>query len=227
MKIETLKKILNKKNSKVEFSIVTNLNNCNSEIFEPGQSLSKEFENYRSQIENYFKLRKNGIIEGTELFVHNYVKPINVFVVGAVHIAQHLIDLVKNLNFEITIIDPRNYFTSKQKFSNVNIINEWPEEALKKIETNSNSALVALTHDPKIDDPAIKHAIKNKFFYIGALGSKKTHANRCNRLKENGFSEEEIQSIHGPIGIKLGGNSAAEIALSIISQLVLETNKRN
>ena len=96
MKIETLKKILNKKNSKVEFSIVTNLNNCNSEIFEPGQSLSKEFENYRSQIENYFKLRKNGIIEGTELFVHNYVKPINVFVVGAVHIAQHLIDLVKN-----------------------------------------------------------------------------------------------------------------------------------
>ena len=227
MKIETLKKILNKKNSKVEFSIVTNLNNCNSEIFEPGQSLSKEFENYRSQIENYFKLRKNGIIEGTELFVHNYVKPINVFVVGAVHIAQHLIDLVKNLNFEITIIDPRNYFTSKQKFSNVNIINEWPEEALKKIETSSNSALVALTHDPKIDDPAIKHAIKNKFFYIGALGSKKTHANRCNRLKENGFSEEEIQSIHGPIGIKLGGNSAAEIALSIISQLVLETNKRN
>ena len=201
MKIETLKKILNKKNSKVEFSIVTNLNNCNSEIFEPGQSLSKEFENYRSQIENYFKLRKNGIIEGTELFVHNYVKPINVFVVGAVHIAQHLIDLVKNLNFEITIIDPRNYFTSKQKFSNVNIINEWPEEALKKIETSSNSALVALTHDPKIDDPAIKHAIKNKFFYIGALGSKKTHANRCNRLKENGFSEEEIQSIHGPIGI--------------------------
>ena len=227
MKIETLKKILNKKNSKVEFSIVTNLNNCNSEIFEPGQSLSKEFENYRSQIENYFKLRKNGIIEGTELFVHNYVKPINVFVVGAVHIAQHLIDLVKNLNFEITIIDPRNYFTSKQKFSNVNIINEWPEEALKKIETSSNSALVALTHDPKIDDPAIKHAIKNKFFYIGALGSKKTHANRCNRLKENGFSEEEVQSIHGPIGIKLGGNSAAEIALSIISQLVLETNKRN
>ena len=227
MKIETLKKILNKKNSKVEFSIVTNLNNCNSEIFEPGQSLSKEFENYRSQIENYFKLRKNGIIEGTELFVHNYVKPINVFVVGAVHIAQHLIDLVKNLNFEITIIDPRNYFTSKQKFSNVNIINEWPEEALKKIETSSNSALVALTHDPKIDDPAIKHAIKNNFFYIGALGSKKTHANRCNRLKENGFSEEEIQSIHGPIGIKLGGNSAAEIALSIISQLVLVTNKRN
>ena len=159
------------------------------------------------------------------MFVHNYVKPINVFVVGAVHIAQHLIDLVKNLNFEITIIDPRNYFTSKQKFSNVNIINEWPEEALKKIETSSNSALVALTHDPKIDDPAIKHAIKNKFFYIGALGSKKTHANRCNRLKENGFSEEEIQSIHGPIGIKLGGKSAPEIALSITAQLVSESHK--
>ena len=106
------------------------------------------------------------------------------------------------------------------------IINKWPDEAFKEIETNSNTALIALTHDPKIDDPALQHAIKNKFYYIGALGSKKTHANRCERLKEAGFTDEEINQIHGPIGIKLGGRAAPEIALSIIAQLVAETYKK-
>ena len=106
------------------------------------------------------------------------------------------------------------------------IINKWPDEAFKEIETNENSALIALTHDPKIDDPAIQHALNNKFYYIGALGSKKTHENRCARLKEAGYSDQQINSIHGPIGIKLGGRSAPEIALSIISQLVAETYKR-
>ena len=106
------------------------------------------------------------------------------------------------------------------------IINKWPNEAFKEIETDSKSALIALTHDPKIDDPAIQHAIKKKFYYIGALGSKKTHANRCERLKEAGFSDEEINQIHGPIGIKLGGRAAPEIALSIIAQLVAETYKK-
>ena len=106
------------------------------------------------------------------------------------------------------------------------IINKWPDEAFKEIETNSNTALIALTHDPKIEDPALQHAIKNKFYYIGALGSKKTHANRCERLKEAGFSDKEINQIHGPIGIKLGGRAAPEIALSIIAQLVAETYKK-
>jgi len=123
------------------------------------------------------------------------------------------------------IIDPRGYFASKKRFPNMNIINKWPKEAFEEIKTDSNTALIALTHDPKIDDPALKHALKNKFFYIGALGSKKTHENRCQRLKEDGFKEEEIGSIYGPIGIKLGGKSAPEIALSITAQLVLEFHK--
>ena len=127
------------------------------------------------------------------------------------------------MNFEISVIDPRGYFATEQRFPNMKIINKWPEEAFKEIETDSNTALIALTHDPKIDDPALQHALKNKFYYIGALGSKKTHENRCKRLKEAGFSEKEINSIHGPIGIKLGGRSAPEIALSIIAQLVAET----
>ncbi len=225
MKIEILKEIIKKESSKERFAILTNITNGNSEIFELGKPLSKEFENYKKEIENYYNLKKNGIIKETQIFIHNHIKPIEVIIVGAVHIAQYLIEFIKNLNFTITIIDPRKYFTSEQRFKNTKIINNWPKEAFKTIETNSNTALIALTHDPKIDDPALQHALKNNFFYIGALGSKKTHGDRCQRLKEAGFSEEEINNIHGPIGIKLGGKSAPEIALSIVAQLVLETHK--
>ncbi len=225
MKIEILKEIIKKNSSKEQFAVLTNITNGNSEIFELGKPLSKEFENYKKEIENYYNLKKNGIIKETQIFIHNHIKPIEVIIVGAVHIAQYLIDFIKNLNFVITIIDPRKYFTSEQRFKNVKIINEWPKEVFKKIETSSSTALIVLTHDPKIDDPALQHALKNNFFYIGALGSKKTHTDRCQRLKEAGFNEEEIATIHGPIGIKLGGKSAPEIALSIVAQLVSETHK--
>ena len=226
MKLQTLKSIIEKKKNKSEFAIITNLTTGESEIFEKNKPLSKEMEIYSSQIEEFFKSKKNGVIENTEIFVETYVLPIKVIVVGAVHIAQYLVDFAKSLNFEISIIDPRGYFASEQRFPDMKIINKWPDEAFKEIETNENTALVALTHDPKIDDPALQHALKKKFYYIGALGSKKTHENRCQRLKEAGFSDEQINLIHGPIGIKLGGRSAPEIALSIIAQLVSETYKK-
>ena len=223
MQLKTLKEIIKKKENRSEFAIVTNLTTGNSEIFEKGKSLSKDFEKFTDQINSFYQSKKNGIIEGTDIFVESYIRPIKVIIVGAVHIAQYLVDFANSLNFEISIIDPRGYFASKQRFPRMTIINKWPEEAFKEIETDSNTALIALTHDPKIDDPALQHALKNNFYYIGALGSKKTHENRCKRLKEAGFSEKEINSIHGPIGIKLGGRSAPEIALSIIAQLVAET----
>jgi len=226
MKQSQLKEIIKKKASKTEFAILTNLENGLSEIYEPGKSLSKEFEIHKEQIDNFFKLKKNGVIEKTEIFIETYIRPIKVIIVGAVHIAQYLVDFVKSLNFEISIIDPRGYFASEQRFPDMKIINKWPDEAFKEIETNENSALIALTHDPKIDDPALQHALNKKFYYIGALGSKKTHENRRQRLKEAGFSKEQINLIHGPIGIKLGGRSAPEIALSIIAQLVSETYKK-
>ena len=225
MKIQILKEIIKKKSSKEKFAVLTNLINGNSEIFEFGKFLSKDFEISKKEIENYHYLNKNGIINGTQIFIQNYIKPIEVIIVGAVHISQYLVDLFKNLDFVVKIIDPRKYFITEERFPNIEIINGWPEEILKKLQTNSNNALITLTHDPKIDDPALRHALKNKFFYIGALGSKKTHSKRCERLKEAGFSEEEIASIHGPIGIKLGGKSAPEIALSIVAQLVSETHK--
>ena len=226
MKQSLLKEIIKKKNLKEEFAIVTNLNNGESEIYQPEKELSKEFKVYEKQIQIFFKSKKNGIIENTEIFIETYIRPVKVIIVGAVHIAQYLIDFAKSLNFEISIIDPRGYFASEQRFPNMQIINKWPDEAFKELDTNENSALIALTHDPKIDDPALQYALNKKFYYIGALGSKKTHENRCQRLKKAGFNQEQINLIHGPIGIKLGGKSAPEIALSIIAQLVSETYKK-
>ena len=225
MKTEILKEIIKRNSLKEDFAVLTNLSTGNSEIFDSKKLLGKEFKNYENKIKNFYNLKKNGIIDGTQIFILNYIKPVEVIIVGAVHIAQYLIDLLKNFNFIVTIIDPRKYFTTEQRFQKVKIINEWPNNALEKMETNKNFALITLTHDPKIDDPALNYALKNNFFYIGALGSKKTHENRCKRLKEAGFSEEEIRSIHGPIGIKFGGKSTPEIALSIVAQLVYETNK--
>ena len=226
MKKQLLKEIIEKKEKKIEFAITTNLENGESFIFEKNKSLNKNFEKYKDQIISQFKKQKNGVIEGTNIFIESYVRPIKVIIVGAVHIAQYLVNFAKSLNFEISIIDPRGYFASEQRFPDINVINKWPKEAFSEIQTDKNTALIALTHDPKIDDPALQHALNNKFFYIGALGSKKTHEKRCSRLKEAGFNEEKINKIFGPIGIKLGGRSAPEIALSIIAQLVSEVYKK-
>jgi xanthine dehydrogenase accessory factor len=226
MKQSLLKEIIELKNQKKEFAILTDISNATSEIYTQDKSLSANFNKNLLDIKRYYDEKKNGVIENTNIFIETYILPINVIIVGAVHIAQYLVDFAKSLNFEISIIDPRGYFASEQRFPKIKVLNKWPDEAFKEIKTNNNTALIALTHDPKIDDPAIQYALKNKFYYIGALGSKKTHANRCERLKAAGFSDDDISSIHGPIGIKLGGKSAPEIALSIIAQLVSETYKK-
>ena len=225
MKLEIIRETLKNKSLKKEFALLTNLINGESEIFFPGDNLSGIFSNYSKEIKKIFNLNKSGIIENSEIFVQTYKNPIKVIIVGAVDITIYLIDFAKNLNFEIIIVDPRGYFASKERFPDTKIINKWPNEAFDEIETNSSTALVTLTHDPKIDDPALQYALKNKFFYIGALGSKKTHEKRCSRLIEAGFKEMELEKINGPIGIKLGGKSPSEIALSIISQLVSEKYK--
>ncbi|MDA7581106.1 XdhC family protein [Candidatus Pelagibacter sp.] len=225
MKLKVLKEIIKKKENRSEFAIITNLETGNSEIFESNIAISKDFEKYKDKINDFYKDKKSGVIEDTNIFIESYLRPIKVIIVGAANIAQYLVDYIKNLNFEIIVIDPRGYFTGRQRFSDIEIINKWPNEAFKKINTDSGTALITLTHDTKIDDPALQHALHKKFYYIGALGSKKTHASRCERLKLAGFNEDIIKLIHGPIGINLGGKSASEIALSIAAQLVAETHK--
>ena len=226
MKLKILKEIIKKKENKSEFAIITNLETGNSEIFESNVAISKDFEKYRDKINDFYKDKKSGVIEGTDIFIESYLRPIKVIIVGAVNIAQYLVDYIKNLNFEIIVIDPRGYFAERQRFSGIEVINKWPNEAFKKINTDSDTALITLTHDTKIDDPALQHALKKKFYYIGALGSKKTHTSRCERLKLAEFNEDQIKLIHGPIGINLGGKSPPEIALSIAAQLVAETHKK-
>ena len=225
MKIEIIRETLKNKSLKKEFALITNLINGDSEIFIPGINLTGIFSKYFNEIEKTFISNKNCIIENSEIFVQTFKNPIKVIIVGAVDISMHLINFAKNLNFEIIIIDPRGYFASKERFRDTKIINKWPNEAFNEIETNSKTALVTLTHDPKIDDDALHYALKNKFFYIGALGSKKTHEKRCLRLIDANFKKTDIERINGPIGIKLGGKSPSEIALSIISQIVSEKYK--
>ena len=225
MKIKTLQEILKNKSLKREFAVLTNLKTGDSEIFLPNQNLKGIFSEYKDEIEKIFNSSKSNILENEEIFVQTIKNPIKVVIVGAVHITEYLIDFAKALNFDITIIDPRGFFASKEKFPDTKIINKWPNEAFNEIETNSRTALIALTHDPKIDDPALQYGLKKKFFYIGALGSKKTHEKRCQRLIESGIKEEEVKLINGPIGIKLGGKSPSEIALSIVAQLVSEKYK--
>tara|TARA_B100001109_G_C18841049_1_gene464380 strand:+ start:930 stop:1610 length:681 start_codon:yes stop_codon:yes gene_type:complete len=225
MKIKTLQEILKNKSLKREFAVLTNLKTGDSEIFLPNQNLKGIFSEYKDEIKKIFNSSKSNILENEEIFVQTIKNPIKVVIVGAVHITEYLIDFAKGLNFDITIIDPRGFFASKEKFPDTKIINKWPNEAFNEIETNSRTALIALTHDPKIDDPALQYGLKKKFFYIGALGSKKTHEKRCQRLIESGIKEEDVKLINGPIGIKLGGKSPSEIALSIVAQLVSEKYK--
>ena len=226
MNSDLLQEIINLKNSKKEFSVITDTSNAKSYIFFFKEKIQEELKENENKIIELYKSRKDGLIKGTNLFIKNYHRPIKVVIVGAVHISQFFVEYAKSLNLDINIIDPSGYFASEKRFPSTKIINLWPDEAFKHCVLDKNTALIALTHDPKIDDPAIQEALKKKCFYIGALGSKKTHENRCNRLIENGFEKEEIKKIFGPIGIKFGGRSAPEIALSIIFQLMTEIYKQ-
>jgi len=160
MKKQLLKEIIEKKEKKIEFAIITNLENGESCIFEKDKPLNKNFETHKEKIISQFDKKKNGILEGTNIFVETYIRPIRVIIVGAVHIAQYLVNFAKSLNFEISIIDPRGYFASEQRFPGIKIINKWPKEVFAEINTDQNTALIALTHDPKIAAPALQHAFK-------------------------------------------------------------------
>ena len=163
MKKQLLKEIIEKKEKKIEFAIITNLENGESCVFEKDKPIDKNFEKYKEKIISQFDKKKNGIIEETNIFVETYIRPIKVIIVGAVHIAQYLVNFAKSLNFEILIIDPRGYFASEKRFPGIKIINKWPKEAFTEIRVDQNTALITLTHDPKIDDSALQHALKNNF----------------------------------------------------------------
>jgi xanthine dehydrogenase accessory factor len=153
------------------------------------------------------------------VFVQVFSPPRRCFVIGAVHIAQPLVQMLALTDYRPIVIDPRGSFATEARFPGVELSNEWPDEALGRLAPDHLSAVVTLTHDPKLDDPALAIALRSDAFYIGALGSKRTHARRIERLAELGFGENELSRIHAPIGLAIGAVSQAEIAVSIIGQM--------
>lgn len=153
------------------------------------------------------------------LFIQVSNPPKRMIIVGAVHIAQPLVEIAKTAGYALTIVDPRGAFATRDRFPDVELSEDWPDDALKALNIDTRTAVVTLTHDPKLDDPALHVALRSEAFYIGSLGSKKTHAGRVERLTAEGFSEAEIARIHAPIGLYIGGKSPAEIAISIMAQV--------
>jgi xanthine dehydrogenase accessory factor len=170
--------------------------------------------------------RSGGVeVEGREWFLTVYNLPLELVIVGAVHIAQPLSAMANLAGYTVRVIDPRRGFVTPERFPAVALTHDWPDDALAKAPLGPRSALTALTHDPKVDDPALVAALRSDCFYIGALGSRKTQASRRERLKQHGFSDANIDRIHGPIGLAIGGRSPAEIAISILAEVTQTLRK--
>lgn len=177
----------------------------------------------RETIEKRVRMAKSGMEETAEgrVFLTVHVPSPRLVITGAVHISQALAPIATLLGYDVTIVDPRTAFASVERFPDVKVIAEWPDVALPPLNIDHYTAFVALTHDPKIDDPALLHALKRDCFYVGALGSRKTHAKRVARLKEAGLTDLDVARIHAPIGVDIGAISPPEIAVSIMAEITL------
>jgi len=228
-------KVLVEKFSLKDLNIIKEINN----IFENQGSLTlatnlstgsrKVVNNYTTIQDNPLKKANNGIssikdVNGISWFYKVFSSQHRLIIIGAVHISEALVELSNVLNFKTYLIDPRNNF-DKNKFSNKAIIlNEWPDEGLKKLGIDNKTCIVTLTHDPKLDDPALIYALKSNALYIGCLGSKKTHESRIKRMMKHGFEQNELSKINGPVGLNINAKTPAEIACSIISQIIERKN---
>jgi xanthine dehydrogenase accessory factor len=175
----------------------------------------------RDVLDKHLRSGKSGMEDTPEgrVFLTVHVPPARLLITGAVHISQALAPIAGLLGYDVTIVDPRTAFATPERFPDVTLIAEWPDTALPPLNIDKYTAFVALTHDPKIDDPALLHALARDCFYIGALGSKKTHARRVERLKEQGLSDADLARIHAPVGLDIGAVSPMEIAVAIMGQI--------
>ncbi|MEE4347178.1 MAG: XdhC family protein [Paracoccaceae bacterium] len=165
-----------------------------------------------------FRMDRSGFEEEGRVFVAVHNPPLRMIVVGAVHIAQALVPMARIVGYDPVIVDPRDAFGSQARFPGETILNDWPDDAIATLGLDARTAVVLLTHDPKLDDPAIEAAMASDVFYIGALGSKRTHASRVERLTAKGITPDRIALIHGPVGLDIGAAGPAEIALSILAE---------
>jgi len=176
-------------------------------------------EEQRAAVRRMLVAGRSGMLAGAEnLFVRSYARPPRLIVVGAAHISQFLAPMAALAGFEVIVIDPRRAFAAAERFPGVTLIDAWPDEAFERLKLDATSAVVTLTHDPKIDDPALIAALGSPAFYVGALGSKRTHALRAARLAEAGLGDK-VACIHAPVGLDLGGRAPREIAVAIIGEI--------
>jgi xanthine dehydrogenase accessory factor len=158
-------------------------------------------------------------VDGAAIFVQPVNPPLRMVIVGAVHIGQHLAPMARAAGYDVTIVDPRSAFATAERFPDIELSRAWPDEALADIGLDARAAVVTLTHDPKLDDPALLAALESPVFYIGSLGSRRTQAKRVERLRGHGVPDDAIARIHGPVGLDIGARSPAEIAVSILAQV--------
>jgi xanthine dehydrogenase accessory factor len=199
-------------------ALVTNLATGAQSLAHSPDDVEKEL---ALALEDAFRCDKSVAVAGddSEVFINVFNPTTRLIIVGAVHIAQQIVSMARALGHDVMIVDPRSAFATEERFADAEISREWPDEALPRIGLDARTALIALTHDPKIDDPALIHALSSDAFYVGALGSRKTHAKRVERLRKAEVTEADIERIHAPIGLDIGAQGAAEIALSIMAEI--------
>ena len=192
----------------------------------PGAALAGDV--LADQIDAALRAGKSGMVEhaGARFFLTVQVPPVRLIAIGAVHISQALAPMARQAGFDLTIIDPRTAFATPERFPDVPVLAQWPEDALKIIALDRYTAVALLTHDPKIDDPALIAALQADCFYVGALGSRKTHAARLARMQALGFAGAALERIHAPIGLDIGAVSPAEIAVSILGEMIMALRKK-
>ncbi len=214
LKREILDQLLAARANRQAVALITNLEKGDQRIV-PRAMASEDA--LAGKLDEAFRFDQSGSHDGQFINIHN--PPLRLVIIGAVHIAQSVIPIAQQLGYDVTVIDPRGAFATGARFPGIALHAEWPDEIIPRIGLDPRTALIALTHDPKIDDPALDAALKSEVFYIGALGSKKTQASRAQRLKDAGFTEQQVARIHGPIGLNIGAKGAPEIAVSIMGEV--------
>ncbi len=162
---------------------------------------------------------RSGLLEDGKYFLQVFLPPLRLIIVGAVHISQALVPMAKLAGYEVSVIDPRKAWATEARFPGTSMLTQWPDEAMEALQPDARTAVVTLTHDPKLDDPALLRALNSPAFYVGALGSTRTHARRLERLRAEGLDEAALARIHGPAGLAIGARAPAEIAISVMAQM--------
>ena len=221
MKRELLGSLQQARKAKRPAALVTNLESGRQALLD-GETVTGELTlggPVLAQVRQAILDNRSATLPGTDLFVQAFNPPLRMIVVGAVHIAQSLVPMAALAGYDVTVVDPRKAWATDARFPEVRMSTEWPDEALTALAPDHRTAVIVLTHDPKLDDPALEVILKSEVFYIGALGSTRTHAKRLARLREAGLDEAALARIHGPIGLAIGAKSPSEIAIAILAQM--------